>query len=387
MKILVVHSAYQHKGGEDSVMEAEVALLRSRGHSIEVFLKHNDAIEHMSRAKAAVQTVWSAQAEREFKALLRSFKPDVVHVHNTFALISPSIYWVADRMGVPVVQTLHNFRLLCPQAMFFREGKVCEDCLGKLPWRGALRGCYRDSQLQSAVLAGMLTLHRGLGTWRNKVTRYIALTEFCRCKFIAGGLPTQRIVVKPNFVDFAAPAKVGRAGFLFVGRLSAEKGIGVLVGAAQAMGNASLRVAGTGPQAALLDGCKGTSALGALGGDAVRTEMCQALALILPSVCYENFPLTLVEAFSCGLPVIASRIGALAELVDEGVTGLLFDPGDSQGLADKMRWALRYPEKMAEMGRNALAVYTAKFSAETNYQQLMTIYQDAIAEVKGRAAP
>ena len=384
-KILVVHNAYQQKGGEDSVMEAEVALLVAHGHAVELFTRHNDALAQMPKMAAAVQTLWSSHNGQAFEALVRSFQPDVVHVHNTFPLISPSIYWVANRLGVPIVQTLHNFRLMCPQAMFLRDGKVCEDCLGKVPWRGAMRGCYRDSKLQSSVLAGMVTFHRGIGTWQNKVTRYIALNAFCRNKFIEGGLPASRVVIKPNFVDFETLAEGARSGFLFVGRLSAEKGVDVLVGAAQTFEHVGIRVAGTGPEAALLNNVKGVSALGALSMDAVRLEMSQAMALVLPSIWYENFPRTLVEAFGCGLPVIASRIGALAELVNDGVTGLLFEPGNAKDLAEKMFWAQQHPEQMAQMGRNARALYEAEFTAERNYQQLMAIYQDAIAEVKEKS--
>lgn len=385
MKIVVVHNTYQHRGGEDSVMEAEVALLSSRGHSVELLLRNNNAIPNMTRASVAAQTVWSIDAGREFEALLRAFKPDVVHVHNTFALISPSIYWVADRLGVPVVQTLHNFRLLCSQAMFLREGKVCEDCLGKVPWRGAARGCYRSSKLQSVVLAGMVTLHRVIGTWQSKVTRYIALNEFCRSKFIEGGLPAERIVVKPNFVDFPAPVAGERDGFLFVGRLSVEKGIDVLVGAASVLVDAATRVGGTGPEIAGLESVKGITTLGALSIDAVKKEMSRATALVLPSIWYENFPRTLVEAFACGLPVIASRIGALGELVSDGLTGLLFEPGNSKDLAEKMLWAQQHPAEMAQMGRNARAVYEAEYTAERNYQQLMVIYADAINAAKAQA--
>ncbi|EKD98192.1 MAG: hypothetical protein ACD_23C00543G0001, partial [uncultured bacterium] len=184
---------------------------------------------------------------------------------------------------------------------------------------------------------------------------------------------------KPNFVDFDAPAVSKRAGFLFVGRLSAEKGVDVLVDAARALGDVLLRVAGTGPESALLAGVPGVQALGALGGDAVRTEMSQAMALVLPSICYENFPRTLVEAYCSCMPVIASRHGALAELVQDGITGLLFEPGNAQDLANKMRWAQAHPEQMATMGRNARALYEAEFTAERNYAQLMTIYKDAIA--------
>ena len=383
MKVLFVHNAYQHKGGEDSVLEAEGSLLSNRGHAVEYFTRHNDEISQLSRVSVAMQTFWSSPVARDFEARLRSFKPDVVHVHNTFPRISPAVYCVAAKLGVPIVQTLHNFRLMCPQAMFLREGKVCEDCLGKLPWRGALRGCYRDSRLQSTVLASMVSLHRGLGTWQNKVTRYIALNEFCRNKFIEGGLPAERILIKPNFVDFLPPIAVDRKDFLFVGRLSVEKGIASLVSAAGMVDGAKILVAGTGPEAGLLNAAPNITALGALSGDQVRERMVGAIALVLPSIWYENFPRTLVEAFGCGLPVIASRIGALAELVEDKVTGLLFEPGDPQSLAEAMRWALEHPAKMAAMGMAARAKYEANFTAEQNYRQLMTIYEGAIAEIRG----
>lgn len=382
IRVLLVHNAYQHKGGEDTVVEAEVALLRSKGHEVELFVRHNDAIVNMPRVAVVAQTVWSRPVSHDFDRVVNDFKPDVVHVHNTFPLISPAIYWAAKRHQIPVVQTLHNFRLMCPQAMFLRNNQVCEDCLGTLPWRGALRGCYRNSKVQSSVLAGMLTIHRALGTWRNKVTRYIALNDFCRRKFIEGGLPAKRLVVKPNFVDFPAPPTCQRQGFLFVGRLSVEKGIQVLVDAALKLPDLDLKVAGTGPEEHLLARAPQLKPLGALSGDQVREQMSQSQALVIPSIWYENFPRTIVEAFGCGLLVIASRIGALADIVQDGVTGLLFNPGDADDLAAKMQWARDNPEQMAIMGLNARALYESQFTAEINYQQLIAIYTDAINEVK-----
>lgn len=382
MRVLVVHNAYQHRGGEDTVVEAEIELLRSHGHLVETYLRNNGDVGRMSSLTLARHTLWSPRTPLDMAGLIDRFKPDVIHSHNTFPLISPSLYWAAERASVPVVQTLHNFRLMCLNALFLREGKVCEDCMGRVPWRGAARACYRESHAASTVLAGMIALHRFMGTWRNKVTSYIALNEFCRSMFIAGGLPADRIAIKPNFVDFEAPAEVKRSGFLFVGRLSAEKGIDILAGAASKIRDLRLRVAGTGPDAACLKGISGLTALGALSSDAVRIEMSQAMALVLPSIWYENFPRTLVEAFACGLPVIASRIGALAEQVNDGMTGLLFDPGNSQDLAEKMSWAQQNPEQMAVMGHNARALYEAEFTAGRNYQQLIAIYQDAITVVK-----
>lgn len=382
LNILIIHNAYQQRGGEDSVVDAEIELLQSHGHGVATYFRHNDDVAQQTKLALVKDTHWSTRTTVDIARLVDDFRPDVIHVHNTFPLISPSLYWAAAQRGVPVVQTLHNFRLHCPQAMYLRDGKVCEDCLGHIPWRGVLHGCYRGSRAQTAVLASMVTLHRALGTWQTKVTRYIALNEFCRTKFIEGGLPAERVLVKPNFVDFPSPEALARNGFLFVGRLSAEKGVDVLVQAFATLAGAALRVAGTGPEAHLLQGVAGLSALGALPGEQVRQQMAGASALVLPSIWYENFPRTLVEAFGCGLPVIASRIGALAELVTDGVTGLLFEPGNATDLADKMRWAQQHPAEMAAMGQNARALYEANFTAERNYQQLMAIYAEAIAATK-----
>lgn len=380
ISILIVHNYYQQSGGEDSVVESEVALLRSCGHEVATYLRNNDDVANMPLVTTATQTLWSSRTTHELLGLIRDFQPDVIHIHNTFPLISPSVYWVAAQIGVPVVQTLHNFRLMCLNALYLRDAKVCEDCAGHLPWRGVVHKCYRGSVAASAVLAGMLTLHRGLGSYRNKVSRYIALSDFSRNKFIAGGLPADLIAVKPNFVDAPAPLDMPRQGVLFVGRLSVEKGIKTLVKAAELLPDAQLRVAGDGPQATILDGIKGVTKIGVLSAVAVRREMNSTVALVIPSICYENFPRTIVEAFATGLPVIASRIGALAEIVTDGETGLLFEAGNSQDLADKLAWTLAHPEQMAVMGRKARAKYEAEFTAERNYEQLIAVYEAVIRE-------
>lgn len=382
--MLFVHNAYQHRGGEDTVVESEIALLRAHGHEVETYARNNDDVGGMSSPALARDTLWSKRTVRDVGDVISRFRPDVMHVHNTFPLISPSLYWAAARAGVPVVQTLHNFRLMCLSALFLREGHVCEDCMGRLPWRGVTRACYRGSRAASAALAGMLALHRGIGTYRDKVARYIALNEFCRGKFIEGGLPADRVVVKPNFVDFAPPVPAERAGLLFVGRLSAEKGVATLVAAMALSHGGQLRVAGDGPDVGVLDGVAGVVRLGGLPGDAVRREMSRAMALVVPSIWFENFPRTIVEAFACGLPVIASRIGALADIVTDGETGLLFEPGNPRDLAEKLAWAQANPEQMGAMGRRARAQYEAEFSAEVNYRRLLEIYEAARAETGRR---
>ena len=383
MRVLVAHNAYQQRGGEDSVAQAEVDLLRSRGHEVLLYSRHNDEIAGQGKAALAMQTVWSRRTSHDVDRLVREFDPDVIHVHNTFPLISPSLYWAADRASRPVVQTLHNFRLLCPQAMFLREGKVCEDCLGHLPWRGVARGCYRGSVAQSGVLAGAVTLHRALGTYRHKVTRYVALNQFCRDKFVQGGLPAERIRIKPNFIESdARPQWSERSGGLFVGRLSEEKGVDVLAAAVKQLPSNPVSVIGGGDLATLATAAFGERYLGFKPMGEILQQMGRSLYLVVPSIWYENFPRTIVEAYSCGLPVIASRIGALAEIVTDGVTGLLFEPGDAQDLAHKLQWAEDHPEAMCEMGRAARAAFDAHYTPERNYQQLMEIYVDAIEHVR-----
>lgn len=379
MRVLLAHNAYQLRGGEDSVVDDEVALLRAHGHEVELLAASNDAIAGMGRLELLGRTLWSRPSAALVRARCQAFRPDVMHVHNSFPLLSPAIHWAAQDAGVPVVQTLHNFRLLCPQAMLLREGRVCEDCVGHLPWRGAMHGCYRGSVAQSTVLAGMLVLHRGLGTWQRRVNRFIALNDFCRAKFIEGGLPAARVAVKPNFVDLPAPPAQPREGLLYVGRLSPEKGLDVLAAAAR-QSQLPVKLVGSGPMQEILEGEAGLQLLGAQPMAEVLARMRSAAALVMPSVWYENFPRTLVEAWACGLPVIASRLGAMAELIEDGVTGLLFEAGNAEALAQQLRWASQHPEELAAMGRRARAHHEAHYTAERNLQQLLAIYGEAVAE-------
>jgi glycosyltransferase involved in cell wall biosynthesis len=383
MKVLVVHNAYQQRGGEDAVVEAEVALLRQHGHEVELYSQHNDALKNMSRANAAATTIWSQRTGADMDALCERFRPDVMHAHNTFPLISPAVYYAAGRHGVPVVQTLHNFRLLCPQAIFLRDGKICEDCVGKVPWRAVAHKCYRESAAQSAVITGMLGMHRMLGTYRDRVTRYIALNEFARDKYVQGGLPASRFRIKPNFVpSLAQPDWNNRSGGLYVGRLSEEKGVQVLLDAVPLMRAPHVQAIGGGPLEASVRAVFGEVFLGYRPLDDIMQRMLSARYLVLPSICYENSPRTIVEAFACGMPVIASRLGALMEIVEEGVTGLLFTPGNAKDLADKIAWAENHPEEMVRMGRAARAEYEKKYTPERNHELLMDIYEDAIATTR-----
>jgi glycosyltransferase involved in cell wall biosynthesis len=379
LRILIAHCRYQQAGGEDLVAAAEALLLEKHGHEVRLYERDNHDVERLGRMRLASESVWSARTLREVTAMIAQHHPDVIHVHNTFPLISPSLYWAAQRMNIPVVQTLHNFRLLCPQAMFLRAGRVCEDCLGKTPWRAVVHKCYRDSSAASAVTALMLGVHRGLGSFRDKVTRYIALNRFCRDKFIEGGLPLEKIAIKPNFVDLPAPADGARSGGLYVGRLSPEKGIRALMDALAKRPTIEFEIIGDGPEP--MD--SQVPRLSWQSEQTIYQRMRRAAYLVIPSLWYETGPRTLMEAFGCGLPVIASRLGAIAEQVDEGKTGLLFEPGSGDELSEKIAWAESNPDEMAQMGRRARAVYEARYTPDRNYQRLVEIYSEAIAVVRG----
>lgn len=380
MKVLLVHSFYQQYGGEDAVVEAELALLREHGHEVETWFTHNRIMSELSPLKAAVRTIWSTDAHECITKLVDRFKPDVVHVHNTFQSLSPAVITAAARAGAAVVQTLHNFRLICPQGALLRQGRVCEDCVGRAPWLGVARACYRRSLAQSAALTTMLMVHRGLGTYQRGVDRFIALSQFSRQKLIDGGLPGELIDVKPNFFEWTDdPVEEGRSGGVFVGRLSAEKGIEVLLQARRSHGLDGVDVIGHG-EVYQSDVARlfGAHYLGFQPLDSVVRRLRSASFLVLPSICYENFPRTIVEAFACGVPVLASRMGAMAELVQDGSTGLLFDPGSAQDLAQKVNWAHAHPETMLAMGRAARQVYLARYRADINHDLLMSIYDEAI---------
>lgn len=384
LRVLVVHNAYRRPGGEDAVVRDETALLRAAGHHVTQYTRDNDELAELGAGRAALETLWSARSHREVRAAIADCRADVVHVHNTFARVSPAVYFAAARAGVPVVQTLHNFRLLCPQALLLRDGKVCEACVGRLPWRAVRYGCYRDSRAQSAVLAGTLVTHRALGTWTRRVTRYIALNDFCRERFIAGGLPPARIVVKPNFVPRpGVPAGGPRQGGLFVGRLSAEKGVAVLADALRRCPQVHIDVYGDGPARALLENLPNCRLHGWAEPDVIARAMASHAFLVLPSQWYENFPRTLVEAWAAGLAVLASRIGALETLVEPGVTGWLFDPADAAGLAALLARAQADPERVAVLGRRARAAYEARYSPEVNLRALVGIYQQSMRAVGG----
>jgi glycosyltransferase involved in cell wall biosynthesis len=382
MKVLLVHNYYQQPGGEDQVFAAEAALLEAYGHSVIRYTVHNDQVAKMTPLPLVQATVWNKAAYRELRTLICREHPQVAHFHNTFPLISSAAHYAAKAEGVPVIQTLHNYRLLCPNAIFFRDGHVCEDCLGKaVPWPGVVHACYRESRAGTGVVAAMLILQRLLRSLTEAVDFYIALTKFACEKFIQGGLPAEKIVVKPNFVDPDPGLGEGLGGYaLFVGRLSPEKGIGTLLAAWERLGKkVPLKIVGDGPLA--LQVAEAARRLprvewiGQLSKTQVLALMKDARVLIFPSSWYEGFPMVFAEACAAGLPVIASQLGSMSSLITPGRTGLYFHHGNPEDLAAQVEWALTHPTEVAQMRRESRAEFEAKYTAEQNYQMLMEIYE------------
>jgi glycosyltransferase involved in cell wall biosynthesis len=378
VRVLIVHNRYQQPGGEDAVARDEAELLRRNQVAVEVYERSNDELRGMTQVQAFAQALWSRRTVRELGDRMCRFRPDVVHVHNAFPLISPSVYYIASRHGIPVVQTLHNFRLLCAQGMLLREEAVCEKCVGTFPWRGVVHRCYRNSLPHSVALVSMTATHRLFGSSR-QVTRFIAPTAFVRDKFVAAGLPSDRISVKPNFVDLPPPSLMERRGALFVGRLSPEKGIEVLRKAASACVGGSIEVIGSGPLQRSLEDAAGVRLRGWQSPNSIHARMRTAEYLVMPSIWYETFGRVVAEAYACGLPVIASRLGAMAELVHHGETGLLFRAGDSEDLRRTLIWANQHPAEMRRMGMEARREYERRYTPQINFSQLLAIYRQAIA--------
>lgn len=396
LSVLLVHERYRQRAGEDAVFDAELALLRGRGHPVDSLIVDNEAIPGTpslgEKVRLGLETVWSFRAAALIERRLAEQPVDVVHVHNSFPLLSPSIYGVARRSGAAVVQTIHNFRPLCPAATLFRDGKPCEDCVGlPLPAPALVHGCYRGSRLQTLPVAVMLTATRVMRTWR-QVDAFIALTDFAAAKLAEGGLPADRIHVKPNFVSPDPGSRAGPGdGFLYVGRLAGEKGVATLIDAAPLIdGGVTIRIAGDGPESDRLAAAAAASTalepVGRLTRTDVQHEIERCRAVVFPSLWYEGLPMVILEAFASGVPVIAARVGAAATLVRDGETGLTFEPGDPAGLAACLRWAQSHPDAMARLGQSGRSRYEAEFTADASHRRLVEIYDIARARSAGRVA-
>jgi len=384
MRVLMVHNYYQQRGGEESVFESEAGLLELHDHIVDRYTVHNDQIEGANPFALAADTIWNQQIYRDLRQAIRQNQPQVVHFQNTFPLISPAAYYAAKAEGVPVVQTLHNYRLLCPNALFFRDGKVCVDCLGKaVPLPSVIHGCYRNSRVASAGVTAMLSLHSFFKTWSEAVDAFIVYSQFAMNKFIEGGLPREKLLFKTNSLHPVPEVGQGQGGYaLFVGRLSVEKGLGVMLKAWEQLdGKIPLKIVGDGPMLPLVKEAQsripGIEWLGRQPLDKVYQLMGDASFLVFPSEWYETFGRVALESFAKGTPVIAADIGAISELVTPYQTGLRFRASDPNDLATQVEWALSHPEAMLLMRRAARTEFETKYTVTKNYQRLIEIYHQA----------
>jgi glycosyltransferase involved in cell wall biosynthesis len=395
MKIIMVHNTYREAGGEDVVFENEKRLLQRNGHIVIPYVRSNLELQDtyfLDRIAIATQMIWSSKTRRGFAAILDAECPDIVHVHNTFMAISPSIYSACSERGIPVVQTLHNFRLLCPAGNFFRDGIICKECVDQSLLRSVHHGCYRNSRGATAGVALMLATHRALNTWRASITRFITLTEFAKAQFLAAGFPSDKLVVKPNFVDPDPCERQGAGEYaVFVGRLAEDKGLRDLLNAWKKLPRRRpLHILGEGVERTALEAAacesqlSGVTFRGRLSREAVIETVKGARFIIVPSKWYEGFPMCIVESFACGTPVLCSRLGGMSEIVEDHVTGLHFNSGDAEDLARKVEWAWNHPLELSQMGRAARAKYETEYDAEKNYSLLMEIYEQALSTCASR---
>lgn len=384
LRILMAHNRYIERGGEDQSTEVEASLLRAYDNEVDLYIEDNRNIAQNGMLRAGLETIWSSRVYRTIRERLKKKRYDVVHIQNFFPMISPAIYYAAKAEGVSVVQTLRNYRLLCPHAQLYRDHHFCEDCVRKpVPWPGVLHACYRNSRLASAAVAGMISVHRTLRTWHKKVDIYIALTEFAKAKFIEGGLPEAKIVIKPNFVYPDPGIGEGTGGFaLYVGRLSAEKGVKTLISAWEKIeGRLLLKIVGDGPLAPEVAQVarqnRSIESLGPKDRREVAELMQKAAFIVFPSTLYEGMPRTIIESFAVGTPVIASNQGSMAGLIAHGVNGLHFLTGDSEDLTRQIDWLTTHPQELSTMRAAARADYEAKYGASRNLELLLEIYQQA----------
>lgn len=386
-KILLVHNFYQIPGGEDTVVANEMKMLQKHGHEVVLYTRNNSELKEFSKLRKLMlpfTTVFNPQTYKEIKRIIQEEKIDIVHVHNTLNLISPAVYYAARSCHVPVVQTVHNFRLLCPGATFYRDGHICEECMERGLHCAVKYGCYRGSKIQTLACAFTTWFHRMTRIYGN--INYICLTEFNREKLLMlKQIRPNRVFVKPNFVDSAdtemIPYEHRENQYIFAGRLDKLKGINILLEAWKKMGERApkLLICGTGPMEGWCQEYIAQNHLKTIEmkdfvpNHEVKKRIGQSKALILPTQLYEGFPMTIVEAYSVGTPVLCSDLGNAGSAVEEGITGYKFAPESPASIAE----AVSQLENSDIDSTVITEIYIKKYSSEQNYLMLEDIYHKA----------
>lgn len=392
-RILMVHNFYQIPGGEDSVFKNEKKLLEKHGHKVVLYTRHNNELENYSifnKLLLPITTVFNFKTYNDVISIIKKEKIDIVHVHNTLNLVSPSVYYAAVKCGIPVVQTIHNFRMLCPGANLYRDGQICEDCL-KYGLKCSIKHkCYRNNKIHTLACVITTKIHRLLGIY--KKINYICLTEFNKRKLLQLNevskkmvVDPEKVYVKPNFVNDSIcpiiPASNRKQQFIYVGRLEELKGTDILLKAWKKLGESSykLLLCGTGPMEKwcreyISDNNLNAELIGYIDNNDVRKLIAESRALILPTQCYEGFPMTIVEAYSVGTPVITGNIGNSSDLVIDKTTGRLFEYNSDYDLSKKIKDIVDCQQEF--YGENAYSVFKKELSSENNYLRLIEIYEN-----------
>ena len=398
LRILQVHESYSPGwGGEDTVVELERRLLEDRGHTVEQFRAAHAGLKHAGLIRQLFEApgfLWSRPSYRELSRKIAGFAPDVIHVHNTFPQLSPSVFWAAHRARIPVVHTLHNFRHVCANSLLLRDGRGCHDCVGRPSWPALRHACYAQSRVRTSAVVAINLLDSALGTYRRSVDAAIALNEFSREIFLRAHFPEDRLFVKPNFVPAPSPARAPRKlQAVFVGSITRTKGVPLLLEAwsKAALSPAKLLLIGDGPDRPLLtrqyshrddiEWC------GSLPRAAVLDRIAESTILVFPSLAYENCPMAVLEAFSVGAPVVAADHPSLQTIIRHEREGLLFRAGSAASLASALETALHAPAAAWQSWSNAARqAHAERYSEAANYPQLIAIYRAAIEGHAARAA-
>jgi len=398
MKLLLIHNAYQQRGGEDQLVRAEKEMLISGGHAVIEYRRDSSellATGALQQIRVGIEASWSPRSYGEVSRIIRQERPGLAIVYNFVPLISPSVVYACKHAGIPVLLSAQNYRLICAAGTLSRGGQPCEECLEFGARRAIRYGCYRKSLLASAALAAMQKVHRAARTWTDTVGGLMAPTEFLRQKLISGGLRAERVHLKPNFLHPDPGVSIGGRDFaLFAGRLSQEKGLRTLLQAWQLIDRRiPLRIAGDGPLRKELESFAGSAGLnnvrflGLQSRDQVLELLKQARLAVFPTQCYEGFPLGLVEAFACATPLIASRLGAVGDLIEDGRTGFLFPPGSPEHLAERVATLWNRTEELRAVGDRARAEYLEKYTLKQNLSRFHEIAKKICGCMTERPSP